>query len=410
MISPVSPPFAHYPKMPKPKSFTAALEQNQVLNRVVLDVFGWGGPGILFARNLYERIERALDIGSWLVAGVMFPLLLDRFVNQVYTQQLRQKYPKSFLPKRVTAPNKLSPLGMPFEWLDKTAFRKQFGPLGTLLSKLKTVGLKTLPINMAKSVLRGKIFYILLADMLLMATKGQGYYWGKNVLTEFLTGKKGFVGEFNYAQDAYLKKKSQEYEASKKKRMIASLIIGYGSAIALPLLIRGLLLSPVKTGKGLLGQAKRLIPAFNYSNTIYMSKWVLGWHTFFNWNIPSMLSSRDSHEFRENTVRTSILLGIYMLGDDIITGMLAKGLNRYASRKAKTPILSKTKGVFGMPTLMPLEEIMKKYGKKSLAYKLGFYNFWLGIVGICVAINSLLPLLNNYYTKQKVLREQALKN
>jgi len=364
---------------------TVYLERNQVLNRVVMDVFGWGGPGIVFARNFYERVEKSLDVGSWLVAGVTFPLLLDRLVNRNYTRRLLNQFPKLFLNKKAT------PLGMPFEW---------FGKLNTLTGKqLTAYGLKALPQKLARHIFKAKVFYILLPDMLLMASKGQGYFWGKNAITEFLTHKKGFVGEFNYAKDDYLKLKSQNYEKTKKKRMLTSFVIGYGSALALPLLIWSFARSTAK--KGPVALIKKLIPAFNYTDTIFMSKWVLTWHTFFNWNIPSILSSRDSHEFRENFVKTSVVLGIYSIGDDIIGGGFAKMLNRYATRHWKAPILSPKKGLFGMPQLMPLDEIIQKYGVKSKAYKLARLNFWVGIFGVCVAINSILPILNNYYTRKK---------
>ena len=379
--------------LPKRLPLTAYLERNQVLNRVVLDVFGWGGPGILFARNLYERVEKSLDIGCWLVAGVVFPLLLDRVVNQRYTRYLLKQFPSHFLNKKAV------PLGMPFEWFNKAVLRK-LKP-----GQLAHYGLKSIPSKMVGAIFRAKVFYILLPDMLLMASKGQGYFWGKNVLTEHLTGKKGFVGEFNYAKDEYLQMKSKRYQETKKYRMLATMLIGYGSAIALPLLIWKFNKRP--GNKGVTGLVKKAIPAFNYTDTIFMSKWVLTWHTLFNWNVPSVLSSRDGHEVRENLVKTSILLTIYTIGDDIISGAFSKMLNKYAIKKYKTPILAKQKGLFNMPMLMPLDQIIAKYGRKSPAYKIARLNFWVGIFGVCVAINSILPVLNNYYTRKKVLKEQS---
>lgn len=379
---------------PIKKTLTSYLEQNEVMNRVVMDIFGWGGPGILFARNLYERVERSLDIGLWLVAGVIFPLTLDQLINKRQTVKLKQRFPKAFL----NTVEKAQPIGIPFEWLNTQSIQK------IPKSKLAPYGLKQIPKSMLNHIRKTKIFYILLADMLLMASKGQGYFWGKNALTEFLTGKKGFVGEFNYAKEEYLAKKAKEYESSRKKRMLASILIGYGSAIALPILIYQSVKTP--NPKGIFKAFKKIVPAFNYNDTIYMSKWILMWHTLFNWNFASILSSRDSHEFRENAVRTFTLLGVCTIGDDILTGMIAKYLNRLSIRKYKMPILSAKKAIFGLPRLMPIPEIIKKYGVNSGAYRLARQNFWIGIVGACAAINSLLPILNNYYTKQKVLREQ----
>ncbi|MEB3245175.1 MAG: hypothetical protein VKJ06_04220, partial [Vampirovibrionales bacterium] len=58
--------------------FSVQLHRNQVLNRAFLDAFGWGGGSIVFARNKYERIERALDLGAWWVIGLGTPLVLEK--------------------------------------------------------------------------------------------------------------------------------------------------------------------------------------------------------------------------------------------------------------------------------------------------------------------------------------------
>ena len=41
------------------------------------------------------------------------------------------------------------------------------------------------------------------------------------------------------------------------------------------------------------------IKLLNYHKAIYMSKYLMLWHSIFNFVAPTLLSARDSHEFRE---------------------------------------------------------------------------------------------------------------
>lgn len=368
-------------------------------------MFGWGGPAILTARNKYERIEKALDVGSWLVVGATLPILLGQVFNKALVPQLLLK--PNQLPAQAT------PLHLPWQWVDdaqrnawQAAPKAQQEALSTALQQQGLRDLADLTPAVTQR-LRALKLGVLTLDMVLMATKGQGYFWGKNWLTEKLSGKKGFSGEFNYATNDTLQRNSKAYEQDHRRRLLTSVAIGYGSALALPTLIYTLLKSPVQSGKGVVGQLKRAMHAgFNHTDGIYMSKWILSWHTLFNWNIPALLSSRDKHERRETLVKTSTALFLYTLGDDLTTGLLAKHLNRLSLKKAGVSILSSTPGLLGLPRLRPLHELLATHGPQSLPYKLGVFNFWGGVVGACAAINTVLPLLNNYYTHQQVMKEQ----
>jgi hypothetical protein len=399
---------------------STSLEEREVLNRLVMDGFGWGGPAILEARDKYEKIENALDIGGWLVVGVTVPLLFSKAVVPKVSKQLQRQFKECFL---ASGTQKATPLSMPLEALFSEEVKKR-----SLTSApdeaLSHYGLKSLSPQLANNILKGKLFCLLLPDLFLMATKGQGYYWGKNWLTEKLSGRKGFVGEFEYAQQDYLDYQSQDYEKHKNQRMLTSFAIGFGSALTLPFLLFGLVKNRAALVRGVekatsrlpLGQSQKLaqrvdkgitgfVKSFNYKDAICMSKWVLAWHTMFNWNITSMLSSRTNDELREKTVRTSSVYALYVVGDDVITGTLARKLNTIAEKSGQT-ILSAEKGLFNMPKLLPLSEILEKYTAHSTAFRLGLFNFWVGLLGATMAINASIPLLNNYFTYKKVMKDQ----
>ena len=64
MIQALSAPFAGYPKVSQVKSFTAMLEKNQVLNRVVLDVLDGVGQESFLLGIIMSALKSLLILGA----------------------------------------------------------------------------------------------------------------------------------------------------------------------------------------------------------------------------------------------------------------------------------------------------------------------------------------------------------
>jgi len=98
----------------------------------------------------------------------------------------------------------------------------------------------------------------------------------------------------------------------------------------------------------------------------------------------------------------------YFLGDEMISGLGALWLTRrFLGRGLKTPLVSPQKGIWGTPAAVPLNEIWKAHGEKSLAYRLARNNYWTGLIGTALLMGISTPLLNNWFTRKAVLKEQG---
>lgn len=380
------------------------LHKNQVWNRLFIESFGYYLWSILFARNPFERLEKGGDLACWVAIGIFLPLALEKVFNGWYSKQLKKKF-------QFTLPR---PLGLAFEELDDARIKQP----AVLKSLAKKLGSHATPIERLPLLLRkirfGKLA-LLFTDLFFMASKGQVYFWGKNWVTEKLSGKKGFSGELSYASNEYLQYKTKDHEKNKRKKLIGSLLLGYGGALALPLILYGLLRYPKPmaksflSAKGILSKLKTLVPHFNYTDVIYMSKWVIQWHFILNWNIPGMLSARDSHEMREHLARSVMFDFFYFFGDGLFAGLAAKWLQKRYRKQLKLPVLTHLKlGKLRIPQAVPVHEMFEKVQGKTgeLAFRLSRWSFWTGILATTAGMGIATTLLNNWYTQQKVLREE----
>ncbi len=378
------------------------LARNQLMNRLFIESIGHFPWSLGLARNKYERIESALSIGSYLSIGIALPLLLESIFNKHYSKHLQQKY--GLLPQA-------RPLNMPFEMLEHNGLKKLWNSPNT--ARLRQFGIKSarqLTPQLVNAIRLAKT-QIVFTDLMLLAAKGQFFWFAKNWLTEKLSGKKGFSGEFNYASEEYRAKKSENYEKNKKKRFLISTVLGFGSSIAFPILLWQTLKSKAPVGKGIIGQFKKLLPYFNYSNAIFMSKWLLFYETLFNYNLPKLMSSRDSHEFRENMVKGITFDFFYFFGDAIFSGFSAAHLQKKYGKLLKGVSLAKTQNILGikLPVAVPYHTIFEQVGQNMShpAFKLARKNFWWGMLATTACLSVTVPLINMWYTKQKVLKEQT---
>ncbi|MDH4380121.1 MAG: hypothetical protein QE263_09495 [Vampirovibrionales bacterium] len=409
------------------RPFSVLFEENQVLNRQFIELGGYLPSDMMTARNKFERAEKILDHGFWLLVAVLSPVVLGRWFLNAY----QKRFEPFGLPKVTPAPlkqkgimravewverlGKHSPLQIPFEWLEssQTAVRD---PL--LVKRIAhNLGLESAEAlekllsdpNKGKAfrsrALNGKLL-ILGLDLLLMASNAQIKLWLKNYITPWLSGKKGFSGTLNYTTDKFRDEKTKDYESHKKSRMLQSLGLWGVSIVGLPLLMAGILKNPAKVGQGFLGQLKRAMPVFNYADTIFMSKWTFIWYSAFNYVLGGALAARDGDERREHLVKACTLDFFFAFGDTVFAGLGALGLQRWLARKGETTPLYERKGVLPVPR--SLDQVFAEVGNqaKHVSYRAAQANYWMGLVLTTVCMGLSIPLLNNHYTKQKVLKEQ----
>lgn len=428
-ISPIMPSFSSGSFSSQKVPLDVVIAKNGVLNRTLIELLGYHPYAIGLARNNYERLERGLDIGCWILAAIGIPFILEKVFNGYVTK-------KMILPKFKHAFKGLKgnrPFEIPFEWLDKAGFKQRMLAFEKdpeklrILNRIGIKNFKSLTPKLASAILAGKIG-IMFSDYFFMALKGQGYSWGKNWVTEKLSKKKGFSGEFNYTDEAFREKKTEKYKQQQKKQLIQSLLIGFGGAFLTPLVIWKLLKNPnasslnKNSNKIITGIKKTVIPAFNPYKGVFMSRWGLLPHNIFNWNIPAILAARDKHELRELLVRAFVFDFFYFIGDDIFAGLASKVFQKkYAhllkNIKPNGKPLQFTRKLWGIPLGVSFGDIHHMItdgnlmtlsrNQKHLIQKLGRYQFWTGILSTSLFFGVATTLLNNWYTKKRVEAEKA---
>lgn len=399
-VSTVSPSGAACPtpRFGSALAWDVRLAQNHVWNRLFIDMFGYHGPSTLVARNKFERIEIAWDWLCWAVFATAMPVLLGKVFNGHYTQRMI----------RPLSPGYKMPLNIPFEWVDAA----RLGDPGRLKQLQKALGTKTASQTRlaARRILNGKML-ILAADLFFLALKGQAGHWGKNIITPLLSGKHGFTGEFGYTTEEYRRYQSAHHEQNKLKKWLISLAWAGVGLTTLPLAMNAFLKNPNprKAASGLGRLAARGVKLLNYHQAIYMSKYLIAWHSLFNFIAPSLLAARDRHEFRERLNKALAIEFFFFVGDDLITGLTSSFLQHRNQRGLKG--FKITKGRFlGVPKAVAFHHLAT-HPVSHPGYRLGLalarQSFWVGLVTTALSLGVSLNVLNNIYTKKKVLKEQA---
>ena len=377
------------------------------------------------ARNKYERMEKGLDWAFWMTIGVAMPFLLESIFSRAVSNNIRRHFKLPQASAKLMREQSL--LHIPFEWVEKTGSLlhdktgalkaddlKNIQRLSTQLGFKNPNDLKDLLTHneaFKGSIRRAKVA-IMWADLGLMAMKGQLYSWSKNWITEKLSGKKGFSGEFNYTDDKFREGKSENYYKTKSLRQKLSVLVGFSGALFFPAIVARSLVSP--SNEAVFGGVKKLLRHFNYTDAIFLPKAVFLVHTLFNYNLPTLMASRDNHEFRENLSKCLAFDFFYYLGDEMLTGQVAKLLQK---RMKLSPAISEVKqGFLGLrfPHNKRLSEVFNQLKTTTPnvtnhpTYKAANWSFWSGLLGSGFGLGLTMPLLNNYFTQKAVNKEQKI--
>lgn len=400
-------------------TFSVVVDKNQVLSRFLVLLGGYVPSDMLVARNKYERVEKGLDHSFWLLFGMAVPILLERLYNRRFTKNINNEFNLPTVKAKPLPPNagltqqfihllegngKHSPLQVSFKWLDKSPIKdsKELNYVSKQLA-ITPEKLKCLLKNQKfkRMVFKGKQA-ILAADLAFMALNGQLSVWAKNIITEWRSGKKGFSGILDSTSNEYREEKTKDYDKNKKKRLMLSLGLAAWSVVSLPLLLKGLLKAP---NKGLGKMAKKIIPLFDYTDSVYMSRWVFLWYSLHNYVLSGALAARDSNERREHLTRSLTLDFFYAIGDLLFISAIGKGIQRTLGKKRLGGV-NITKENSWVPKSLGrvLNEV--KGNTKHPAYKWARANYWLGL-GLTTAMLGLsIPLMNIWYTKKTVKNEE----
>ncbi len=418
-----------FPKNETPKfatrqglPFSVAFHNNDVLNRSFIETFGLMPSGMVVARNVDERLEVAWVSVPWLLFAIAGPIILEKRINHRSEEGFRKDFAKYFgkkpvfkqhskgwfnrLHHRIANLGRTSPLRVPWGALNGSGIQSISPEKAKQL--VKDVGFKS--VESLKTALQDKAFTkrllrskmrILALDVSLMAFTNLLSSWGKKIMTEKVSGRKGFSGEFSYGTEAFLEEKSKQYEKNKRKNFLTSVF----SVLAVDAVLLPVILLGVKSkGKTLLGKGlRKLNKAFDYNNGIFMSKWLVAWGGFAGWMLAEVLSARDNHERRESIIKIGTMVATYTAGDDLFGGLFAKLRQK---KQWKVPIVER--GWLGLPALKKLNRVYNAVqgNTKHVAYKGAKQASWFGLLSATALTGLVSPLLNNWYTHKKASAEQ----
>ena len=339
-------------------------------------------------------------------------MALEQLFNRRFSPKLRQDFAEALHPEPPKVPpidpkrpwyqrashwvgnlGKASPLNLPWECLDAHGSPpdpQKLAHTATAIGVKSKEHLAALLKNPAfTDKARAIKLGILGADLLFNVLNGQATFWGRNLLTRKVSGNAGFSGEFDYTSDAYREDQSKAYEQSKMKRWASSLAIAFFGAAALPLMIHQTLKSQ---GKNVVSRfLKQHIKAYNYTNTIFMSKWVIAWGTLTGYVLTGATAARDGHELREHLTKMAALMFFFFASDDIVSGLGGQWLER--KKELQATGVQITKPGKWWPKAIPLQDLLETVGGDTnhVAYKLARKNYWASLLFAVAAVGVTTP-------------------
>lgn len=377
---------------------------NPVMGRVFIEIAGDGInslTSLALGRSPLFALENLLAPIIWASVGVTFPVFVINGLlvgkNSKFTTELKNSFAMQNEQPLKTTFSKLDE-----HWLstpeNQTALIQELG-LKNKADLMPTV----------RRIRQGKLI-AMITDMFTLAATSAGIYYLRNWLTWLLAGKKeGYSGEFTYATDAYVKQKAEEAKKNEAWRHKFGVIMGFVGNLSAPLLCWFILRSPRSSG------LKKFIPAMEYTDGIYLSRWLMVFHVLFNYNLKQIFAfARSINETLESIVKALGFDFLFFIGDDLIAGATAKYFQK--KHKAELGDIELThKGPLGTTLAKPMRTIEKEIESKhpelkELAQKLARYNFRSGLLATSALLGVFLSTVNALQTKSRIQNEGGSKS
>ena len=192
-----------------------------------------------------------------------------------------------------------------------------------------------------KEILRKKLINahteILFTDFLATNLLVASIPWLGNALTKFRTKRSGYSGTYRIADEEFTKKAAEKHDRTKKLRQAATLALAILPAATVPFVLRKSMLKGFETGNKFFKFFSKHAAAFDYKNSIFMSRAtaLIMWITsdYF----PYQLACRDKYEYRDTVIRGSSI-GLVFWGGDLV---LKKAFSKLSDKIFKTNLMNK---------------------------------------------------------------------
>lgn len=392
---------------------TSIIQDNTVLNKAILSLIGFQIPFCLSANNKTERRERIVQ-GSWYM-GVAYasPFFLLPFINKrvllksgiidnvkdkgVEIVRVSKEFLNEDASKMVSGIKKTA---------EKMGKEKGFEGITNDFEKI----LKKFP---DKEVLRQKLINahkdIFKYDFIFTsALGGAAMPWISNFYTELTTGRKGYSGEFEMADEKYTDKMSEKHEKYKYQKLGLSFALAILPAFIIPKQLSKAMSKKANELKGLPKFLNKNAKLFDYTDGKFMSLltyaaiWTFG-------DFPTyLLATRDKNELEYLAISRSIV-GLSFFGGELA---LSNWLGRTIDKTFKTELMDKEKlkksstlGKIFTParSLQNIKDL--GLSKKTQKFAIGMY--WGLLLLNAALLGYGIPITLNKVLKKKVEKDVA---
>ncbi len=388
---------------------TSRIQENTVFNRGIMDLGGVALPQAAMANNHVEAVERSAKSFFYFFVAFMSPFVTLPLSNKFALSKVF-KITKNFNSKE----NEIIQLSYDYlkgstqhmikgikELSQKlTEKDKNFKGFDTILQKYK--GKEEL---LKEQLVKAKT-NVFGSDYLFTGFLMGSNPWIMNELTKKFTGRTGYSGEYEMANDNYTKANAREHEKNKLKKYLTFVGATLAQAILFPLVLKKSLLA--KDPKGFLKIIKEKTPSFDYTGGKFMKMLPFFMLTTMC-EIPSiLLSSRDALEAKDWAIRLSVITAAFFGGDAALNSITGRFMDKFLGTKIidrekmqKGTVISKL-----FPPIKRLDDIEKIKGisKDTLnkTKKLGLTMYWgnLGVIMLFLGIG--LPKILNAMLKENV--------
>jgi|GEM_PF-1145278 len=394
-------------------NFSADFEKNVLLNRgaiaAVNDVL-W----VAKANNNVERWEKARRFAVALPLCFLAPILTLPLSNRI-AMKYGSKLTKSFWSANHKATHisygDLGSVEKMTAGLEKLKNKYTFSPLEKLWAKVSGKKLEKTPLDFDELLakcdndsekLRRKLINtkagIIASDVVVTALPFGSIGFVNTRITKKQSGQSGFSAEMSMADKELVEKRAENYEKNWKKRYAGFVACVAAVTVALPLMIRGGLLS--KNPDALF---KKKAHKFDFEKGIYMSRLSLLMYGMILGHFGNFLATRNKTELKENLLRYGMADAVFVGGDLL----LASAFTQLSDKLQGTKLTKPAKNMFQkiLPDYKSLEEISEDVSKglakqKDKNIRLGIY--WANLALVTIACGIGIPTLMNALIRRDV--------
>lgn len=394
---------------------TSVIQNNTVLNKAILSLIGFQIPFCLSSNNKTERRERIVQ-GTWYM-GVAYasPFFLLPFINKRVL--LKSGIINSVKDRGVEI------VRVSKEFLNEDASKMVNGIKETAKKLEKEEKFKGITNDFTqildnfedKEELRQKLIKahkdIFKYDFIFTSVLGGAAMpWLSNFYTEITTGRKGYSGEFEMADEKYTDKMAAKHEKYKYQKLALSFALAVLPAFIIPQQLAKSMSKNAQELKGISRFLNKNAKLFDYTDGKFMSLltyaaiWTFG-------DFPTyLLATRDKNELEYLAISRSIV-GLSFFGGELA---LSNWLGRTFDKTFKTELMDKDK----LKNANRLEKIftparslqtIKDLGLNNKTQKTAVGMYWGALLLNAVFLGYGIPKTLNKVLKKKVKNDLAQK-